>query len=89
MKDEDDHEFENPDQSDAEDEQGDRIIRLPELLRTTGECRSSVYVKMGAGRFPRKRKIGRRSVGWSFREVQADVRITLAGGEYRTPVDQQ
>jgi predicted DNA-binding transcriptional regulator AlpA len=37
-----------------------------------------------AGRFPRQKKIGngKRAVGWSHREIQRYIRITLDGGEY-------
>ena len=61
----------------------DRIIRLPEVTYLTGESRSTIYLKMAAGRFPRQRNLGGgRSVGWSLREIDEYIRITLSGGEY-------
>lgn len=65
------------------DSRDEKIIRLPEVIDTTGQCRSAIYLKMKAGSFPHQRKIGKRSVGWSHHEIQAYIRITLDGGEYR------
>ncbi|WP_433969899.1 AlpA family phage regulatory protein [Tunturiibacter gelidiferens] len=64
----------------------DRIVRMPEVISMTGQCRTAIYLLMRAGRFPLQRKIGigGRSVGWSHREIQVYIRITLAGGEYLT-----
>lgn len=60
----------------------DKILRLPEVIALTGKCRSAIYEEIKAGRFPRQRKISRRSVGWSATEIQDYIRVTLAGGEY-------
>jgi len=61
----------------------DRILRLPEVMKDTGKCRSGIYADMKVGRFPSQKKLGKRAVGWSQREVQAYIRITLSGGEYQ------
>ncbi len=64
----------------------DRIIRLPEVIYLTGESRTAIYSKMGAGTFPRRRKLGGgRSVGWSYCEVIEYIEITLAGCKYIAP----
>ena len=62
----------------------DQILRLPAVVAMTGKCRSTIYVEIKAGRFPRQKKLGKysRSVGWSYREIQDYIRITLDGGEY-------
>ncbi|WP_271465703.1 helix-turn-helix transcriptional regulator [Acidovorax sp. NCPPB 4044] len=49
----------------------DRLIRLPEVLRLTGMCRSAVYNQMARGQFPRSVKIGPRAASWSVKEVHA------------------
>ena len=49
----------------------DRILRLPEVRRTTGMSRSAVYVMVSAGEFPKPVRIGRRAVGWRESDVQA------------------
>lgn len=60
----------------------DQILRLPAVIALTGKCRSSIYSDIKAKRFPRQKRISRRSVGWSATEIQDYIRITLAGGEY-------
>ena len=42
----------------------DQFLRLPEVLRLVGLCKSTVYRLEAAGLFPRRRKIGPRAVGW-------------------------
>ena len=57
--------------------QTDRILRLPEFLRTTGLSKSAIYDRLDAKskrhdpNFPRKIKISQRSVGFSERETLA------------------
>jgi len=41
-----------------------RILRLPEVIHRTGLRRSSIYLAIDQGRFPRPVSIGQRSVGW-------------------------
>ena len=48
----------------------DRILRLPEVIRLTGVCRSTILAWSREGRFPTKVALGPRSVGWSERAVQ-------------------
>ena len=51
--------------------EGDRLLRLPEVLRLTGLSRSAVYRKIKAGEYPRPLKLGKRAVGWRESEVIA------------------
>jgi prophage regulatory protein len=68
----------------------DQIIRLREVMRRTGLCRSAVYLLIKNQLFPRQRKIGgKRSVGWSNREVQDYIRTKLAGGEQHIEKDKR
>lgn len=60
----------------------EQILRLPAVIALTGKCRSTIYCEMAANRFPHQKKISRRAVGWSAREIDDYIRITLAGGEY-------
>jgi predicted DNA-binding transcriptional regulator AlpA len=60
----------------------EKILRLHAVMSATGHCRSIIYLKMRAGRFPKQKNIGKRAVGWSHREIQTYIRITLEGGEY-------
>ena len=47
-----------------------RVLRLPEVCEITGLCRSSIYQMEAERRFPKRVKIGTRSVGWIESEVQ-------------------
>jgi prophage regulatory protein len=49
----------------------DRILRLPEVLRRTGLKRSSLYVKIANGSFPRQLRLSPNMVGWRESEVMA------------------
>ena len=46
------------------------LIRLPEVCRATGLCRSMIYQLEAGQRFPRRVRIGERAVGWVEGEVQ-------------------
>lgn len=51
------------------------VIRLPELLRTLGISRSTVYLKINPGskyydrKFPKPIKLGNKAVGWLLHDV--------------------
>lgn len=46
-----------------------RILRLPAVRRRTGLSRSSIYLRISQGRFPKPISLGERSVGWVESEV--------------------
>lgn len=48
-----------------------RIIRLKEVLDTTGLARSTVYKFVSEGTFPKPVSLGDRCVGWVESEVQS------------------
>lgn len=56
----------------------DRLIRLPEVLRLTGMCRSALYEQMSRGQFPRSVKIGPRAASWSARAVRSWISDRIA-----------
>ena len=47
-----------------------RILRLPEVRRSTGLSRSTIYLRIAEGRFPKPVSLGGRAVGWLEAEVQ-------------------
>jgi len=47
-----------------------RIIRLREVMATTGLARSTVYKYISEGAFPKPVSLGERCVGWVEEEVQ-------------------
>ena len=53
---------------------GVRFLRLPEVLERTGLSRSTIYVRLDQGRFPRPVSLGGRAVGWIEAEVDEWIR---------------
>ena len=51
-----------------------RFLRLPEVLVRTGLSRSTIYVRLDQGRFPRPVSLGGRAVGWIEAEVDEWIR---------------
>jgi prophage regulatory protein len=47
-----------------------KILRLPVVLDRTGLSRSTVYLRVTEGRFPRPVSPGARAVGWIETEVE-------------------
>ena len=45
------------------------LIKLPEVLRYTGLCKSEVYEKMREGSFPIACELGPKSVAWVWGEI--------------------
>ncbi|MGV6826427.1 MAG: helix-turn-helix transcriptional regulator [bacterium] len=45
------------------------LIRLPEVLASTGYKRSSLYSAIASGEFPPPRRLGRRSVAWHVNDI--------------------
>ena len=46
-----------------------RILRLPSVRERTGLSRSSIYLRISEGRFPRPISLGERAVGWLESEI--------------------
>lgn len=51
-----------------------RLLRLPEVLTRTGLSRSTIYVRLDQGRFPKPVSLGARAVGWIESEVDEWIR---------------
>jgi len=51
------------------------ILRLPAVKTRTGLSRSTIYLRVAEGRFPKPISLGARAVGW----VDAEVEAWLAG----------
>jgi prophage regulatory protein len=47
-----------------------QVLRLPQVCKVTGLCRSMIYQLEAQRRFPGRIKIGLRAVGWIEGEVQ-------------------
>ena len=48
-----------------------RILRLPEVITRTGLSRSTIYLRVADGSFPKPVSLGTRSVGWVETELDA------------------
>ena len=46
-----------------------QIIRLKDVIALTGLSRSTIYLRMVQGKFPKKINLGSRAVGWIRSEV--------------------
>ena len=58
--------------------ENERILRLPEVIQTTGKKRSTIYADIGAGTFPKPINLGARSVGWSASSIQQWIATRIA-----------
>lgn len=54
----------------GKDRRTDRLLRKPEVTAKTGLSVSAVYRLETAGRFPRRRRIGLRSVAWYESDIE-------------------
>ncbi len=55
------------------------ILRLPDVKRQTGLSRSTIYLRISEGRFPRPVSLGANSVGWPEYEISALNAARVAG----------
>ncbi len=46
------------------------LLRLPAVLSRTGLSRSTVYLRIAEGTFPRQVNLGGRAVGWLSSELE-------------------
>jgi prophage regulatory protein len=47
------------------------ILRLPAVKARTGLSRSTIYLRVSEGRFPRPVSLGTRAVGWLESDLEA------------------
>ncbi len=55
------------------------ILRLPAVLARTGLSRSTLYMHIEKGLWPKQVRIGDRAVGWPDREVTAMNQARISG----------
>lgn len=49
----------------------EKLLRLPEVKALTGYSRSTIYLRVSTGLFPRPFQLGARAVAWSAGEIAA------------------
>ena len=47
-----------------------KVLRLPAVKASTGLSRSTIYLRVAAGTFPKQVLLGGRAVGWLEAEIQ-------------------
>ena len=55
------------------------ILRLPSVKAETGASRSTIYLRIQQGLWPKPVRLGPRSVGWPANEVSAINTARIAG----------
>jgi len=60
------------------------LIRLPEVLRRVALSRSSVYLLITKGRFPRPVKVGARASRWVESDVDAWLQASIESSRQPT-----
>ncbi|MDH4319523.1 MAG: AlpA family transcriptional regulator [Desulfobulbaceae bacterium] len=61
------------------------ILRISEVKRVTGLCRSSIYQMMKDGIFPQSISLGHRAVGWMTCDIRNWLEAKRNGGTYEQP----
>ena len=56
------------------------ILRLPAVKSCTGLSRSTIYLRVSQGTFPRPVNLGGRTVGWIEEEIQSWLAEKIAAG---------
>lgn len=47
-----------------------KILRLPEVIARTGMSRSTIYLRIQSGHFPKPVSLGPRMVGWPESQIE-------------------
>ena len=58
-----------------------RFLRLPQVLDRTGLSRSTLYLRISEGTFPKQVSLGARSVAWIEAEVEDWISRRIDGRE--------
>ena len=62
------------------------ILRLKEVQKRTGLSRSTIYLRIQEGTFPKPVKLGERAVGWPEYEVDDWVELRIENRDSRQEV---
>lgn len=54
------------------------ILRLPDVKARTGLSRSTIYLRIATGAFPRPVTLGGRAVGWVETEIEHWLEVQIA-----------
>jgi len=73
------------DQKSSETPERLRMLRLPQVCKETGLCRSSIYKLESERRFPSRIRLSGRAVAWIEHEVQAWIAERIELGRRSSP----
>ena len=62
------------------------ILRLPDVKRSTGLSRSTIYLRIAQGTFPKPVSLGGRAVGWLEAEIQQWLQRRIEASRSETSV---
>lgn len=54
------------------------MLRIPEVIRRTGLCRSTIYALVAHGKFPRQIKVSENTAAWLEHEINAYLNERIA-----------
>jgi prophage regulatory protein len=63
----------------------DSILRLPAVKIRTGLSRSTIYLRVSEGTFPKPVSLGGRAVGWVEAEIQSWLAERIAASRRAAP----
>lgn len=61
-----------------------QILRLPQVKTQTGLSRSSIYLRIAEGTFPKQINLGGRAVGWESGDIQNWIKQRLAASRFES-----
>jgi prophage regulatory protein len=64
------------------------ILRLPAVKARTGLSRSTIYLRVADGSFPRPVSLGARAVGWVESEVEDWISLAISASRGRGALSQ-
>ena len=47
-----------------------KVIRLPKVINLSGLARSTIYLRMSEGTFPKNIRLGVRAIGWLESDIE-------------------
>lgn len=59
-----------------------RLLRIPELVATTGQCRALIYKRISEKTFPHPIKLGAASA-WPSNEIEAVINAQIRGASVK------
>jgi prophage regulatory protein len=48
----------------------EKILRIPQVIEMTGLKKTTIYLLVKAGKFPKPFRIGKRAVGWKYSSIR-------------------